>query len=394
MRFVNIAMTILPVIGFGQSMSVQTNELHIHLPGGQLPNAIQLPTINWIYPNVEYTTSEQNEIEIISEIKSFLPLTNVTIKVGDKITGTVISTKSYKLSNDEKDYLIKQKIHLPAGANFIEVTASDKQNISVSSTREILMTKNMIAGGLAIDRKDYALIFATDKYDHWDDLVNPVDDGHAIARELKERYGFEVEIIENPTVEMVWEKLRDYNERQFKQQDQLLIFFAGHGHFDEAFGEGYVVAKNSLKKDPSRNTYISHNRLRAVVNNIPNEHILLAMDVCFGGTFDQPLTRTRGGDEEVSAEAAGIAAKKLNHRTRKYLTSGGKEYVSDGIPGKHSPFAAKLIESFQTNGGDDRVLTLLELLANLEKLKLAPRYGSFGNDAQLSDFVFLAKQGH
>src|SRR6185312_17037844 len=96
---------------------------------------------------------------------------------------------------------------------------------------------------VSVDRKDYALLFATDKYDHWDDLVNPVDDAHAIARELKEKYGFTVELIENPTVETIWEKLREYNERKFAPQDQLMVFFAGHGHYDESFGEGFVVAK-------------------------------------------------------------------------------------------------------------------------------------------------------
>jgi len=98
-----------------------------------------------------------------------------------------------------------------------------------------------------------------------------VEDGQAIAKELKEKYGFYVEVVENGTTETVWEKLRAYNDKKFKPQDQLLVFFAGHGHFDETFGEGYVVTKNSLRKDPSKNTYISHNRLRGVVNNIPIE---------------------------------------------------------------------------------------------------------------------------
>lgn len=39
-----------------------------------------------------------------------------------------------------------------------------------------------------------------------------------------------------------------------------------------AFGEGYVVAKTKLEKDVSRTTYLSHNRLRGVINNIPCNH--------------------------------------------------------------------------------------------------------------------------
>jgi hypothetical protein len=187
----------------------------------------------------------------------------------------------------------------------------------------------------------------------------------------------------------VWEKVRAYNERKFKPQDQLMVFFAGHGHFDESFGEGYVVARNSLAGDKSRTTYISHNRLRGVINNIACEHIFLVMDVCFGGTFDPVLARARGAmDAEASEEE--IIARKLNHKTRKYLTSGGKEYVSDGIAGSHSPFAGKLLESLKSNGGDG-ILTLAELQADLETLKQLPRFGSFGEDEPLSDFIFIRK---
>jgi hypothetical protein len=197
-----------------------------------------------------------------------------------------------------------------------------------------------------------------------------------------------VEVIENPNVEDVFEKLREYNQRKFKPQDQLLIFFAGHGTFDETFGEGYVVAKNSLANDKGKTTYISHNRLRGVVNNIPCEHILLTMDVCFGGTLDPEIARSRNADtyEDTPTE---MVARKLSQKTRKYLTSGGKEYVSDGIPGKHSPFASKFIESLRSYGGTDHVLTLQELITNMDVLKQVPRTGSFGDDQRLSDFVFI-----
>jgi uncharacterized caspase-like protein len=45
--------------------------------------------------------------------------------------------------------------------------------------------------------KDHALLFATDDYDHWPRLNNPIDDARAIADELKNYYGFETEVLEN-----------------------------------------------------------------------------------------------------------------------------------------------------------------------------------------------------
>lgn len=165
-----------------------------------------------------------------------------------------------------KNYV--QPLHLQDGQYKIRIIAVNLKGGKVSSTRTILVGKDAIADAISIDRKDYAILFATDKYDHWNDLVNPVFDANTIANELKEKYGFEVEVVENANQEDVFNKLADYSQK-YKPQDQLLVFFAGHGYFDDTFGEGFVVAKNSLENDRSRTSYISHSRLRTVINNIP-----------------------------------------------------------------------------------------------------------------------------
>ncbi len=261
---------------------------------------------------------------------------------------------------------------------------------AISSSRSVLVGADALASAVSIDRKDYALLFATDQYDNWTDLVNPVNDAHSIARVLKEKYGFETEIVENANLDDVFIKLAEYKQRKFKPQDQLLIFFAGHGYFDDNFGEGFVVARNSLQNDKAKTTYISHNRLRGVIGNIPSEHIFLAMDVCFGGTFD-PVIASARGNESIETNDAEFLVRKLSQRTRKYLTSGGKEYVSDGVPGKNSPFTVKILQALSDGGGNDRILTLSELKTYVEKLKPEPRMGSFGDDKPESDFVFVGK---
>lgn len=371
-----------------QGLSGKTNEMQLNFKNN-LPDTGPLPKIRWIQPLLDYTNSTQNRLELEAEVEAYQSVAEIKIILGSTDQG-ILATKLITTIPGQKNYKLNQRFHLPDGSNFISIEVKTREGVVVSDRRTILVGKNAEENLLAIDRKDYALLFAIDKYDHWNDLVNPIDDAHVIARELKEKYGFEIELVENPTVEEIWEKLREYNERKFKPQDQLFIFFAGHGHYDEAFGEGFVVAKNSLLKDVSRTTYLSHNRLRGVIGNIPSKHILLTMDVCFGGTLDPAISRSRGAENEVTKNE--MVARKLRYKTRKYLTSGGKEYVSDGVPGKHSPFTEKLIESLRTIGGEDGVLTLAELQANLEKLKQLPRFGSFGDDESLSDFVFVGRK--
>jgi hypothetical protein len=373
----------------GQNLSAKTNHLYLNLGNEGLPDTHSVPMISWIKPVLKYTSSVESKIEIAAEIKSSQPITSVKLRIGDDQSGEVLNTLDFQASHGQKEMRVEKSIWMPDGAVFMEIEVTNSHGAMVSADRKMTIGEGALKDMVSMNRKDYALLFATDRYDHWGDLVNPIDDAHSLAKILRENYGFEVEIVENGTVEEVWSKLRSYNERKFNPQDQLMIFFAGHGHYDETFGEGYVVATNSLKNDVGRTTYISHNRLRGVIDNIPSEHILLAMDVCFGGTLDPVLARGRGMNYTVSV--SDMLIRKFNKRTRKYLTSGGKEYVSDGIPGQHSPFMSKLLYSLSTNGGMDRVLTMSEIKASMENLTQLPRFGSFGSDETLSDFVFIAK---
>ena len=199
-------------------------------------------------------------------------------------------------------------------------------------------------------------------------------------------------MVENPTRNEVLAKLKEYAKKKFNPQDQLMIFFAGHGKFDEYFGEGYVVCKNSLKDDEGNSSYISHSSLRTVVNNISCEHTLLVMDVCFGGTIDPFIARANHrGEDYTEMSHSEFIARKLKFRTRRYLTSGGKEYVPDGTPGHHSPFTRKFLEALRNYGGHDRILTLGELVLHFERVKPEPRFGEFGTNEPGSDFIFIAK---
>ena len=98
------------------------------------------------------------------------------------------------------------------------------------------------------------------------------------------------------------------------------------------------------------------------------------------------------GERGRSWRGSGIyIQRKLRFKTRKYLTSGGKEYVPDGRPGRHSPFAAKILEALRNYGGRDKIITLPELMGYLDKINPEPRTGGFGDNEPGSDFVFVVK---
>lgn len=394
-RLTLLAVAILSITGvMAQNVSTRTNEFEVDFSDPKKLAYTTIPVINWITPVPETNYAQENKFRIKVEIDSDKPIKNIIINIKESEAAASRGSTSYQPTADEHLHTVLEKsITLMEGDNLLEIIAENIDGQKTISYRKVTVGSAALASGAKLDRTDYALIFATDEYDHWGDLVNPVFDSRTIANELKNTFGFKVDIIENGSQSDILKKIREYAEKKYKPLDQLFIFFAGHGNYDQTFGEGFVVTRESLVNDEAKTTYLSHNRLRSIINNIPCEHIFLAMDVCFGGTFDAALASSRGVDEEVYKEqnSAEFITRKLTYKTRRFLTSGGKTYVSDGIPGKHSPFAKNFVEALRSRGGKDGILTLPEMYSYVERLKIQPRFGEFGDNAPGSDFVFVAK---
>lgn len=352
-----------------------------------------LPSIEWQTPLNETVFLKEGKLTIELTIESKTPLSTIQLLIRDQATGEVKGTSTIPISDEKKlTAKINRNITLADGISELEVMAVNRDGVKSSSVRQVHVGATALADAAKLNRKDYALIFATDKYDNWKGLVNPIYDARTIANDLKRIYGFNVEVVENANQSQVLDKLREYAEKKYGDLDQLFVFFAGHGFYDETFKEGFVVTRESLPDDPGRSSYLRHSVLRSTINNNPCPHIFLTMDVCFGGTFDDNVGSRALDDEPYrSPSQSEIIMRKLKLKTRKYLTSGGKEYVSDGIPGRHSPFAKQFIEALEKGMGADGILTLSEIMTYVETLKTAPQYGKFGADQIGSDFVFVVK---
>lgn len=377
-----------------QEFKYKTNEFLLDTSVNKPDVTTDIPVITWITPEKLQTTTLEPKVNIKLTVRSGAKIKRIVITIKDSKRGDALSEKQVVENKDvTPDQVMDYTINLPLGFSTVEVVAESENGGISTSDREVIVGEKAVSESVALLRHDYALLFATDDYDYWNKLVNPVNDAETIAKELKDNYGYVTELVKNPTTDQIMVKLREYSKKDYGKLDQLFIFIAGHGQYDEAFGMGYVVAKNSLKNDQAKTSYISHSNLRDVINNIPCEHIFLAMDVCFGGTFDQKLASSGRGADDVYNEisTSDFIMRKLQYKTRRYLTSGGKEYVSDGIPGSHSPFARKMLEAMRTYGGPDRVLTLPELNVFVEKLDPQPRMGEFGDNKPGSDFIFVAR---
>ena len=376
---------VISVSAYGQKKaSGRSNTIQLELNG-------IVPTITWITPQTYETSLDETMFSVKVGVKSQGKLKSAELYLNDEVIGQARGFKP--AAGTGYDKLIERDLSLSPGDNILKVVAVSMDDVEVSDIR-VLKVAGVTTADRLTDRKDYALLFGIDEYDEWSNLFNPVKDAETIGEELKNMYGFETELVLNASIAEIMSKLREYATKSYGDKDQLFIFFAGHGQFDEIFTEGYLVGTDSKLSDPGKTSYISHSQLRTVVNNIPANHIFLTLDACFGGTFDPLVARsgTRGADDMYTdITRTEFIERRLKFKTRKYVTSGGKQYVADGKPGGHSPFARKFLQALRDYGGQDRILTLQELNGYLLNLKMEPHAGEFGDNEPGSDFVFIAR---
>jgi len=169
--------------------------------------------------------------------------------------------------------------------------------------------------------------------------VNPTVDAQAVAAELREVFGVDTTTVLDATKAEFLTALPGLADREYADEEQLLVFFSGHGYFDERIRRGYLAMRDSepLEDDTFLESFVSREDVRVLLERLDCNHVLLVVDSCFSGTLDPMLAMAPRA--RPLASASGLIPKteyisrKLRYRTRRYITAGGKEYVADGRPG-------------------------------------------------------------
>ena len=249
-------------------------------------------------------------------------------------------------------------------------------------------------------RHDYALFFAVNDYapnSGFDDLAKPIENAEAIARELHEHYGFETEVVKNPTLEQIEDKLNEYSrlftqnpEGRYPSTGQLLIYFSGHGFAEN--NNGFFIPSDGQSGKLYR-TAFAYNVWREYINRMECRHILVAIDACYSVTFDpdwydkkmDPVDFRRPGE---LSEGDRLLLTNETDKSRIVFTSDGSE---DKVP-ERSTFARKMLEGLRNGPRQDGILSSEGLAGFLRFASPKPRLSTFGNDENGS-FLFVQKAG-
>lgn len=273
-------------------------------------------------------------------------------------------------------------------------------------TRGLKPKAQQLKEAISGNGKQYALVVGTDNYKakDWNKLLNPVYDAIEVADELKNSYGYEVQLLKDPPMDTIYNAIREYY-RKLQPDDQLIIYFAGHGDFDEELlDDGFIVCSDSrsIETDPVRNSYIQHSKLKKMINKIPAKQILVLLDICHGGVFDENVLggRQRNNNTESTANrnVLQFLKDKSQYKIRRALSSVGKDAAFDGKAGKHSPFANYLLQVLRARGGGSNgIVTLADIFAVLQSaslnetatLKISPHMAGFGDNDPLGEYVLI-----
>jgi Caspase domain len=248
--------------------------------------------------------------------------------------------------------------------------------------------------------KQYALVVGTDNYRGagWKKLPNAINDARIIRDELAQDYGFEVQLLEDKPMDTIYKAIGEYY-RLLQPKDQLILYFAGHGDMETEFmDDGFIVCSDSKSRDDdlARNSYIQYVKLQKMINKIPARQILVMLDVCHGGVFNQKRSDPVQGISNRNVRQ--FLADQSQYKCRKFLSSVGTEEAFDGKPGDHSPFANLLLQVLRARGSTSNgIVTLSDIYAVLQKnslnetaiLRISPQKDGFGSDNPQSEFILI-----
>jgi len=232
--------------------------------------------------------------------------------------------------------------------------------------------------------RNFALLIGNEKYDDPDinNLDEPVKDVTELYNILTTEYNYDpanIILLKNETKEKIIGTLHELRSK-ITPNDNFLIFYAGHGYYDEGMGVGYWLPRNASKSNPVN--WIPNTDLTNYLGAIKTKHTLLIADACFsGGIF-----KTR------SAFSASYAVEMLYQlNSRKAMTSGYLNIVPD-----KSVFFQYLIKTLKENTND--YLSSEELFSNMRtgiinNSESIPKYGTIQNVGdEGGDYIFIKKK--
>lgn len=247
-------------------------------------------------------------------------------------------------------------------------------------------------GGEAVEKplargNKFLVAIAINAYPNFRKLTNAVKDAEDFIQIMQEQYGYAKAKVyklfdKDATRGNIYQTLTKLTG-EVKDIDNMIVYFSGHGYYDELLKLGYWIPYDALPQHSD--TYLENTSLTNFIRVINSRHTLIVADACFSGAL-------------FATRSTGMYADKVEQKKSRWAFASGRlEEVSDGAPGENSPFAGYLIKFLRTN--QNPKMTVSELVHDVKmavgnNVKQTPE-GSplFGVGDEGGEMVFYLK-GH
>jgi uncharacterized caspase-like protein len=205
----------------------------------------------------------------------------------------------------------------------------------------------------------YVVAIGIDHYQNWPVLSTAVNDAVGFAKLLTDQFGFEYAVDplteKNATRENIDSLVDDDLRAKLRPEDDLVIFFAGHGTTrndkvgDQTQSVGFLVPYEA--RAPGLNEhwsdYINIEELLRIVSTLPSQHILVVLDSCHSGMALGARFISSRADTRFQQDM-------LREVSRKVITSAGSDQLAadTGPVTGHSLFTGILIQGLTSGKAD------------------------------------------
>ena len=201
---------------------------------------------------------------------------------------------------------------------------------------------------------NYLVLIACNNYTSWTPLANAVNDAQNFKNVLLEHYHYDAENVYELFNEQVNKteinKLVRELAAKVGEEDKVLIYYSGHGYYDDFTEEGYWVPVDAAMTQDDMSQYLPNGTILKYIKALKTKHTLLISDACFSGSMFASTSRGMMYADRVES-----------FKSRWGLSSGGLTEVSDGNAGEHSPFNLYLTKYLVNNPNEKLTISSLAL---------------------------------
>ena len=235
-----------------------------------------------------------------------------------------------------------------------------------------------------VNRTNHLLAIAIDDYLYYPKQNNAVKGVTDFIKLMTERFEFESENIilldnEEATKSNIFKTLQKL-AATLTPNDNLVLYFSGHGEYNKIIAEGHWIPIEAMKEDSSQ--YISNSDIKKYLGEIKTHHTFLIADSCFSSAL-------------FIGDSKNMSKQLEKNPSRWGLISGQNEIVGDGEIGKNSLFVTSLLFQLQKatkSIGVQELCTIVveQILANANQTPLGEPLKIEGHKS--GQFVFRLKK--